>query len=192
MIFSIPNNTMWTTPGSQVFPKCGIGGPNDFLSEKNHPPSRPAQSASESKARISPGAGWFLAKGAAASVRNISSSASGKCSPDRMRICGAFAQCNVHIDFLDVIMVVFWLPTCNLQDATCYQTDWLQFWGWSKMCRDRASHCKMLFKLPPWMTMSMVYKASILSDFRIFQVKRDVLKNYQKDFGEHIILSWRM
>ena len=48
------------------------------------------------------------------------------------------------------------------------------------MCRDRASHCKMLFRLPPWMTMSMVYKASILSDFRTFQVKGMYLKHIKK------------
>lgn len=137
--------------------------------------ARPAQSASESKARITRGL-WFW-------QREHCHQSETYLQVTVERVVQIEWEFVAHLhNVMSLLLSLMWLwlcfllPTCNLQDATCYQTDWLRFWGWSKMCRDRASHWKMLFKLPPWMTMSMVYKASILSDFRIFQVKGMYLK----------------
>lgn len=144
--------------------------------------------------RGSPGArGIGFGKREQTSGRNISSSDSGRCSADRMRF-------DVHLhNVMSIVNSLMWtclfftsctyLTRCYM--LQCYKTDWLRLRGWSKMCRDRASHCKRLccsnYDLGSQCLM-MIYKASILRDFRIFRVTG----MYTKDSGEHIILPWRM
>lgn len=157
--FFIPNNTMWTTPGSRVFPKCGFLGVPMIYSAGLH--------SQHPRAKRGLVRGHWFWQREQTSVRNISSSDSGKCSADRMRIVG-----HLH-NVMSILISLMWLwlfftsyITCNLQDATCYHNDWPRFWGWSKIAH-LDDNCHL-----GWQCLeSMVYKASILSDFRIFQVK---------------------
>ena len=110
------------------------------------------------------------------SQKRISLSDSGKCSPDRMRI-----DAYLH-NVMSILISLMWIRLCfYFLHVTCKMLHVARLIGCDfgdevKCVGTGQVIARCCSKLPPWMTMSMVYKASILSDFRIFQVKGMYLK----------------
>ena len=105
--FFIPNNTMWTTPGSRVFPKCGFLGVQWFTQREKSSSQQACIVSIREQSEDHPGVWMVFGRGSSRiSQKRISLSDSGKCSPDRMRI-----DAYLH-NVMSILISLMWIRLC--------------------------------------------------------------------------------